>query len=193
MFLWFQAAGVGMRIWNSTATALAEDPSNSTESQGLRIVYGTSDLLEITEAHYQKLGQPLQVGEKALCWISCLCSRALFVFSDFQLNQYGSFPLSAIGVDSVTILSINWVSDTIIVTSEKETISELTLSAIIVGSVAVAIDLIFRNWMLITYVLWIYHWFRKTGDEGNNPRQSMKPDLEEVRKSQKMESGTMTL
>lgn len=84
MFLWFQAAGVGMRIWNSTATALAEDPSNSTESQGLRIVYGTSDLLEITEAHYQKLGQPLQVGEKASFWISCLCSRVLFVFQTFS-------------------------------------------------------------------------------------------------------------
>lgn len=119
--------------------------------------------------------------------------KGLVCVPDFQLNQYGSFPLSAIGVDSVTILSINWVSDTIIVTSEKETISELTLSAIIVGSVAVAIDLLFRNWMLITYVLWIYHWFRKTGDEGNNPRQSMKPDPEEVRKSQKVETGTMIL
>ncbi len=73
----------------------------------------------------------------------------------------------------MTIISINWNSDTVIVTAEKETISPLTLAAIIVGSVAVAFDLLFRNWLLITYSLWIYSWFKKTGTENDDPRKSV--------------------
>lgn len=90
----------------------------------------------------------------------CSCFVMTFV-SGFDLNQYGSFPLSAVGASDVTIISINWASDTIIITSEKETISPLTLAAIIVGAIAVAFDLLFRNWLLITYCLWIYNMFVK--------------------------------
>lgn len=142
MFIVFSAEGIGMRVWNSTAIALSEDPSNSTKSQGVRMVFGSGDLVQLTETSFQRLNQPKE--------------------ATYDLNQFGSFPLAALEVTNVTIIVISWATDQIYATNEKETISTLTLVAIITGAVAVAIDLLLKNFALLFYQLFVYQY---PGDE----------------------------
>jgi len=136
MYLVFNAEGIGMRVWNSSDLALSENPSNSTFSQGIRVVFGSGDLVQLTESNFKRLGEEKETS--------------------YTLNQFGSFPLATLGLENVTVLVLSWTSDQVFITSEKQTISILTLVAIIAGSLAVAIDLIFKNFLLLFYALFVY-------------------------------------
>jgi hypothetical protein len=46
-----------MRVWNSTELALTSNPANSTESQGIRIVFGSGDLVQLEETTFKQLGK----------------------------------------------------------------------------------------------------------------------------------------
>jgi hypothetical protein len=51
------------------------------------------------------------------------------------LRQFGSFALATVGLNNVSIIVLTWENDQVFATEEKETISVLTLCAIILGAV----------------------------------------------------------
>ena len=136
MQLVFGVGGIGMRVWNSTELALSEDPSNSTLAQGVRVTFGSGDLIELVESDFRDLARNVETS--------------------YTLNQFGSFSLAAVGEIEASILILTWGSDKVTVTQEKQPISVLTLVAIITGACAVAIDLIFKNFVILFYALFIY-------------------------------------
>jgi len=135
-FIVFEAEGIGMRVWNSSEAALSSNPANSTASQGIRLVFGSGDLIQLEETSFKQLGSTVE--------------------TNYNLRQFGSFALATVGLTNVSIVVLTWESDQVFATEEKETISVLTLTAIILGAVAVAMDLILKNFMLLFYQIFIY-------------------------------------
>jgi len=139
MFLFFEADGIGMRMWNDSYMALTQDPNTSLQSQAYSVVFSNSLLLEITETRYKPLHGVTQ--------------------NLFSVNSYGSIPLTQFGLDANATSSIfvfNWATDVIESMEETEAISALTLAGIIVSVVALAIDQTVRHLLLHTYKVWIY-------------------------------------
>jgi hypothetical protein len=66
-----------MRVWNSSETALTSSPSNSDESNGVRAIFGSGDLIQLSERFLKRLG-----GDPE---------------TTYELATFGNFPLEAVG------------------------------------------------------------------------------------------------
>jgi len=144
MYIEFEAEGIVMRLWNESFTALAEQPTNSSAAQGLRAIFGAGDILQMTEGFVQRLGGPRETS--------------------YELVESGSFPLVAVGETNVSIVALSWATDSVTTTREKETVSLLTLIAIVLAAVVVVVELIFRNFVLLSYMLFFYVPVESTGN-----------------------------
>merc|ERR1711916_385045 len=125
MYIEFAAEGIAMRVWNSSETALEETPTNSSVANGLRAIFGTGDLIQLSESFLKRLG-----GDPE---------------TTYELQTFGNFPLEAVGETNVSIIAVSWATDTVLASIEKESVSPLTLTAIVVGAIAILVELVFRN------------------------------------------------
>lgn len=132
----FSADAIVMRVWNSTDEALVSFPSNSSFSQGVRAIFGAVDLVHLYEGYTQSVGGPKEIS--------------------YTLREFGSLQLATLGEEDVSIVVLSWGSDVVDASVEREAVSPLTLTAIVLGALVVVVELIGRNLVLLTYQLFFY-------------------------------------
>lgn len=132
----FLADGMSVNIWNSTDLASKEFPRNSTEAQGLRGIFGAGDMVQITESTYKRI----QDADPQVL---------------FSLNQAATYSLTFEDGLILSSITLFWETDSVERIEEQQTVSTLTLAAIILGIAAVVFD-VAKDMVILSFTLFVY-------------------------------------